>query len=143
MLSGSRSQGSVEAIIALGLLILFIVIAITPFVINIVSYRSVMEVIDADSVCNRLYATVSAALTSGKDFSQVLSLPEKIGNNDYTINVYPAAMHIIIEIPSNTIMCQLQSGAIINATNSSEPFILNSKSLRFTNLNTVVRIEEL
>lgn len=138
-----KSQGSIEVIATLSLLILFIVVSVAPFISKLVVYKQSREVIEADYVCNRIYSVISSTLTSGKDFQQILDIPEDIMDIEYNISFYPDARYVIIYLPQRSILCPLQSSSIVNATNSSDPFVLLSKKLVFSNRDSTVMVEEL
>jgi hypothetical protein len=133
----------VEGIVALSVALLFVTIVILPFIARSTQQFEIDTTRQADVVCNRLYSTLSNTLSSRKDFYQIVELPDTIGSQTYELDFFPEQRGVIINYSSDQIFCQLPTSRIINSTNSSDPFVITSNNLRFTNIDVTVMINEL
>jgi hypothetical protein len=138
-----RCQGSIEGIVAVSIALLFVTFVILPFMARSVNQSKIDTARQAGVVCDRIYSTLSSTLSSRKDFYQLVELPPTVGSQPYEIDFFPAQREAIINYSSGHILCGLPTTRVINSTNSSDPFVVTSNSLKFMNVDVTVMVDEL
>ena len=137
-----RCQGAVESIVAMSVALLLVIFVVVPFIAKGAQQSQIDTARQADVVCNRLYSTFSSVLCSQKDFYQVVELPKTIGSHPYDLEFLPSARGAIVNYSSGQLLCQLPTNRIVNSTNSSDPFVVTSNTLKFTNIDITVMVDE-
>ncbi len=138
-----RCQGAVESIVAMSVALLLVIFVVVPFIAGGAQQSQIDTTRQADVVCNRLYSTFSSVLCSQKDFYQVVQLPKTIGSHPYDLEFLPSARGVIVNYSFGRLLCQLPTNRIVNSTNSSDPFVVTSNTLKFTNVDITVMVDEL
>lgn len=137
-----RCQGAVESIVAMSVALLLVLFVVVPFIARGAQQSQIDTARQADVVCNRLYSTFSSVLCSQKDFYQVVELPRTIGSHPYDLEFFPSARGVMVNYSSGQLFCQLQTNRIVNSTNSSDPFVVVSNTLKFTNIDITVMVDD-
>ncbi|MDI6798677.1 MAG: hypothetical protein QMD12_01615 [Candidatus Aenigmarchaeota archaeon] len=97
------------------------------------------EFIKANGQCLQISSTISEVMSSGNGFTQILEIPEKLENKNFSIEISGSSRLVRVKWNNEATSCSLQTSLVTNGTSSD--FELEKGNVTFKNLESVVVID--